>query len=190
MTSGAPVGVVLAGGRSSRMGTDKALLLVEGRPMAVRVADALRVGGCVDVRCQGGDADRLRAVGLAVLPDPEPHAGVLAAIVSALAAIAPAAAVVAACDLAYLDGPTVERVVHAGHERSGAAVAVACDDHGAHLLAWWSPIAIGALRQLVIDGEVSYRRAIDRLDAVRVPVEPAVVRNVNRPADLAGDRPS
>ena len=38
-------GAVLTGGRSRRMGTDKALVAVEGRPMVVRVAAALRAAG-------------------------------------------------------------------------------------------------------------------------------------------------
>ena len=34
-------GWVLTGGRSSRMGTDKALISLDGRPLALRVADAV-----------------------------------------------------------------------------------------------------------------------------------------------------
>lgn len=38
-------GYVLAGGLSRRFGVDKALYVVDGRPLALRVADALRAAG-------------------------------------------------------------------------------------------------------------------------------------------------
>ena len=43
------VGVVLAGGRSSRMGTDKSQLLVNGRPMVVHMASLLKNVGMDEV---------------------------------------------------------------------------------------------------------------------------------------------
>ena len=48
-------GAVLTGGRSSRMGRDKATLPVDGVPMAARVADALRRAGAEPVLAVGGD---------------------------------------------------------------------------------------------------------------------------------------
>ncbi|MDR2295967.1 MAG: histidine phosphatase family protein [Clostridiales Family XIII bacterium] len=47
--AGAAVGVVLAAGRSSRMGDFKALLDVGGKPAAARLIDALREGGARDI---------------------------------------------------------------------------------------------------------------------------------------------
>ncbi|MCB1270884.1 MAG: hypothetical protein KDB31_05640, partial [Microthrixaceae bacterium] len=47
------VGVVLCGGDSTRMGTDKAS--IGDPPWAHRVATALRVGGCGTVELQGAD---------------------------------------------------------------------------------------------------------------------------------------
>ncbi|MDR2088591.1 MAG: histidine phosphatase family protein [Clostridiales Family XIII bacterium] len=47
--AGAAAGVVLAAGRSSRMGAFKPLLDVGGRPAAARPVDALREGGASDV---------------------------------------------------------------------------------------------------------------------------------------------
>src|SRR5438045_3278547 len=49
------IGAILAGGSSSRMGTDKALVEVDGRPMALHVADALRAGGAEVVVLVGAD---------------------------------------------------------------------------------------------------------------------------------------
>ena len=48
------VGVVLAGGLSSRMGRDKALLSWQGRPLIERQLDVLREAGVDDV-CVSGD---------------------------------------------------------------------------------------------------------------------------------------
>lgn len=183
------VGVVLAGGRSSRMGTDKALVAVDGIPMARRVADALAAGGCDPVWCQGGDAVELASIGLTVRPDPSAHAGPLAAIAEALAAAAPADLVIAACDLPDLDGPTVRAIVDGSVSQGATAdrahlVAVADDGSGAHLLAWWSAAALAPLLALLGEGVMSYRVAVERLGAHHVPVSPAAVRNVNHPVDV------
>ena len=51
-------GAVLCGGASRRMGTDKALVEVDGVPMAERVAGALHAGGCAPVVFVGGDGAR------------------------------------------------------------------------------------------------------------------------------------
>ncbi|MDO1529431.1 NTP transferase domain-containing protein [Fulvimonas sp. R45] len=76
------VGVVLAGGRSTRMGRDKALLDWQGRPLLERRLDALRASGVDDVRVSG---DRPAYQGVA---DAQPGLGPLAG----LAAVAEATA--------------------------------------------------------------------------------------------------
>lgn len=187
MTS-APVGVVLTGGASRRMGSDKALLPIAGTAMAVRVAKALAEGGCRPVWCQGGDATALAALGLSVHADDLPGAGPLGAIGTALSAVAGDAAardvVVAACDLPDLDAATVAALVAAAQGQPEASVVVAADASGPHLLGLWRAATAERVAGLLADGVRSYRQALERLDAVFVTVPDDVLRNVNSPGDL------
>lgn len=75
------VGFVLAGGRSSRMGRDKALIPFAGRPLIERAADMIRACG-LELRISGTRAD-LTAYGN-VIPDETPDQGPLSGICSAL----------------------------------------------------------------------------------------------------------
>jgi molybdopterin-guanine dinucleotide biosynthesis protein A len=184
---GHSAGVVLTGGASRRMGVDKALVEVDGRPMAVRVADALWEAGCRPVVCQGGDVEALTALGLEAHPDDEEHAGAgpVAAIVAASTRLG-GAIVVAACDLADLDPATVERVVAAG-ATVPPRVTVAEADGRRHLLSYWPAGSLVAVAAVEAPGGTvggRYEELLARVGAVGVPVEAAAVRNVNTPDDL------
>jgi len=174
------VGVVLTGGASSRMGTDKAFVVVDGAPMVVRVADALWEAGCHPVECQGGDIDALSALGLSAVQDLTPGAGPASAIREALQRNH-GPIVVAACDLADLDAATVRSVIAAGQH---GAVAVAESDGHRHLLSYWSPGAAVLLDEALGDGRSAYRDVLDRVGAAPVPVPSVAMRNVNRPDDV------
>jgi molybdopterin-guanine dinucleotide biosynthesis protein A len=94
-------GAVLCGGASTRMGRDKATLLFEGVPLALRVADAL--GACLArVRLVAKD-EALRALGRELILDRHPEQAALVGVAAALAACEAPAVLVAACDLVHLD---------------------------------------------------------------------------------------
>jgi molybdopterin-guanine dinucleotide biosynthesis protein A len=188
MDSASPVGVVLTGGASTRMGTDKALLTVDGVALAVRVAAALTGAGCSRVLCQGGDRQALDSLGLALIPDSNAGSGPLTAIADALAATAPHDVLVCACDLAWLDVATLAAVTRAAGEHGDADVVAARDRHGPHLVSYWRSRSAGPLGDLLGAGVRSYRAALEALDAVLVEVDPDAVRNVNSPGDLPGYR--
>lgn len=187
-----PAGVVLAGGAAARMGTDKALVEVDGVPMVMWVAGALRAGGCDPVWCQGGDARRIAPLGLEVRPD-EPtgtptgaRPGPVRAIASVLAGAQAPMVVIAACDLPRLDGSVVRSLVAACAAHDAVAVAVAAGRR--HLVAAWPVAARRDLVAAIGRGVLSYHDVLDELGAVEVPVDADLVHNVNRPGDLPGQR--
>ena len=181
--------MVLTGGASRRMGTDKALVEVDGVAMAARVASALAGGGCDPVVCQGGDTQSLAVIGMTVLADTHPGGGPVAAILDALSAVPDECVpdeyvVVCACDLAWMDAATVTKLITVAAGRPDADVVVACDANGPHLAGIWRPGSRRRLEALVAEGIQSYRGALERLTTVGVDVPPSVVANVNSPGDL------
>ncbi len=184
MSGDHPVGVVLTGGASTRMGVDKATLLVDGKPMAVRVADALWEAGCRPVECQGGDAAAIAEYGLDVVADRDPGQGPVGAIHEALLRHHGVGVVTAACDLTDLDGATIVRLIAAGTHSDGVDVAVAATGGSRHLVCWWRAGTAVGLGELITSGVTSFRDALTQLRTVDVEVAPAMLRNMNTPSDL------
>jgi molybdopterin-guanine dinucleotide biosynthesis protein A len=91
---------ILAGGKSSRMGREKAFLELAGKPILQRTADLVAplVSGVSVV----GYPDRYARFGLPICPDRWPDAGPLGGIATALAASRAAWCLILACDLPYL----------------------------------------------------------------------------------------
>ena len=183
MPSGDVVGAVLCGGASRRMGRDKALLLVDGVPMAVRVAAVLRAAGCASVVAIGGDRDALAAAGLTVIADEFPGEGPLGGVITALAAHPEAAAVViVACDLPRLQPQSVRALLDGLGDHEVAVAAAG--DRQQPVCAAWRPAAAATLRDMFDAGERRMVAALGALSQVTVPVAPQDLTNVNTLGDL------
>jgi molybdopterin-guanine dinucleotide biosynthesis protein A len=187
------VGAVLTGGRSMRMGTDKALVPVDGVPMAVRVALAMRGAGADDVICVGGDAHALTALGLHFVPDAHPGEGPLGGIITSLGAFRTvsgnvyrnsAHVVVAACDMPWVEAAHVSVLVDA---LDAAAPEVDVALSAQHLFgAWRSERALPVLERAFADGERAPKRALALLRTITVDLaEGAWSADVDTPDDLA-----
>ena len=174
-----PLGAVLCGGASRRMGVEKATLPVGGVAMARRVADALLLAGCMPVVAVGGDSQELRPLELELVDDEFPGEGPLGGILTALAHGAPAAVI--ACDLPNLKAPTIAALIDALGLHDAA---IAYTDRAEPLCAVWSPVVAAPLRAQFMAGERAIHRAIDGLDIAWVEVPPADLRNINTPDDL------
>jgi molybdenum cofactor guanylyltransferase len=181
------------------MGRDKAFVEVGGRPMVGRVADALVAAGCSPVHAIGGDADRLRRLGIEMVADRFPGLGPLGGIVTALLATR-LPTVVVATDLAWLDADTIRLLVDAVPELDEHVeqleqleqvdvvdVVMARTDRLEPLCALWLPSAAGPLGERLSAGERAVHRAISGLRRREVTVMASALVNVNHPGDLAVD---
>lgn len=182
------VGAVLTGGASRRMGRTKALIEVDGVPMAGRVADALALAGCRSVIAYGGDPVELEALGLPVLPDRYPGSGPLGGVLGVLELFAESdlhidGVFVVACDLPALRGGHLAGMVAAARPQD-VDVVVARAGRIEPTCAIWRPRATERLREIFNSGERALHRAIEQLDWRAVEIEPGAVRNINTPDDL------
>jgi CTP:molybdopterin cytidylyltransferase MocA len=123
--------IVLAGGRSARMGTPKALLDFRGEPFVVRILEALEA---LDIKTRvvvvGPDGAPIRAAIAAhdctIIENPDVEGGPIASLRRALEAleqIRPRAALVWPVDLPHVHVATVERLVET-YRRQPAPVTV------------------------------------------------------------------
>lgn len=182
-------GFILAGGKSSRMGSDKARLRLGGQSFVEKIADALaaitktvRVVGALDT---GGS--------WAVVPDVHEQWGALGGLHAALAACDSEWAAVVACDLPFVTGELFMRLA-GWRENFEAVVPVQADGRLQPLCALYRKRAcLGRAEELIVAGE---RRPRVLLEGVQtrliMPEELADLSaaelfftNVNTPSDYA-----
>jgi molybdenum cofactor guanylyltransferase len=189
----APVGVILAGGQSRRMGGgDKALLPFAGATLMDAVIARLHPQVSELALNANGDPSRFVQAGLQVLPDlvrgqPGPLAGVLAAMDWA-AAIGAHAVVTVPVDTPFLPCDLVPRLILAA-EAGGMAFAASVKAHP--LCALW-PVALRAELAATLDRDerkvMTFVQAQNASEVCFAPGPPDPFMNINTPEDLAAAR--
>ena len=175
-------GVVLTGG-GLRMGTDKAFIEIDGRALAVRVADALAAAGAAPVFAVGGDLDRLTALGLDRASRPGRGQGPLAGIVTALEQTDAELVVVAACDLISITPAAVSELLDALTDDADAVIPRS--DRLEPLLAAYRRRCLDHLRNELDEGSTLPRRAVEGLAVVQMRLQhDEALRDADTPGDL------
>lgn len=190
-----PAGVILAGGLGRRLGGDKALRLLAGRPLAAHVAARLspQVGPLwLNTGATDEERVRLSCLGLPLRPDPVPGrpgplAGVLAGL-DAAAELGLSGVVSAPTDTPFLPVDLVARLCTAAGP-DGVAIAAQRTDGMLRLhpvCALWPVRLRPALRAALAAGEARVGRfACGQGAAVAEFDDPWALFNVNTPDDLA-----
>jgi molybdopterin-guanine dinucleotide biosynthesis protein A len=179
-------GVVLTGGKSTRMGRDKALLPVEGVPMALRVAHALQEAGASEIACVGGDAEGLRALGVDVIDDGHPGEGPLGGFITALAWAHESLTVISPCDLATPEARSFRDLVEALAASDALASLPIVEGAWRALPAALRASALPLLEEAFATGERSVHRVVEGLTFVQIDAGP--LADADTPDQLPGHR--
>lgn len=180
-------GLVLAGGKSSRMGTAKEKIQWHGKEQQYEMADLLaRFCDEVFISCRPDQLENIDA-DYSVLPDVFTEMGPVGGILSAFHYRKDAAWLVVACDLPLLDEKALELLVRSRNPEKMATVYESPLDGGPEpLAALWEPQSFPLLVDFLETGSRSPRKWMLNSDVYLVKAEdPQVLRNVNTPEELA-----
>lgn len=186
----AVTGLILAGGRGSRLGgIDKGLLDLAGAPLVQRVAQ--RLAGQVGTRLLSANRnlDRYRALGFEPLTDsPYPDAGPLAGLRAGLRACTTPWLLAVPCDMPFLPIDLCERLLWAAPADDWRA-RVPGDGTRHHYACLLLPrTALAQVESALDSGRRSVRELLHTIGWIGVDFaasDPQAFCNINAPADLA-----
>jgi molybdopterin-guanine dinucleotide biosynthesis protein A len=180
---------IMAGGKSKRMGQDKAWIELDGEPLVKRVADVLaQVADEVIVVANDPKYERL---GLRVVRDRYPDGGALGGIATGVTAATHDTVLVAACDMPFLSVDVWRLIV--GHAGEADVVIPRVGGEFETLHALYARACVAPMERSLAAGKL---RVISFFDEVRVqPIDERELRiadptlrsftNVNTPEELA-----
>ena len=182
MTTPALFGLVLAGGASTRMRTDKAALQYHGQPQlrwAFELVSKFCAASFVSVRPDQRD-DAARA-GHPQIVDRQPGIGPIAGISAALLEQPKAAWLVLACDLPFLTERTLQHLIaHRDPQKIATAYRSAHDGLPEPLCAIWEPAAREPVLAYIASGKQCPRKFLINADTALLDLPQAqALDNVN-----------
>ncbi len=193
--SSSPTSALLfAGGRATRLGgTNKALLTVGGRTIVDRVVDALTplIDECLVLTNDRSLAGRPT---FTLVPDADPHAGVLPALAGGLQAATGALCLAAACDMPFVSRPVFELLLEVQAARDADVVIPRVHDrlepmHAVYRRAAALDAVVAALArgQQRMTAFLATVRVVEVSDGALRAVDPDLRAffNLNTPDDLA-----
>ncbi len=187
-------GFVLAGGKSSRMGTDKALLTVGGATLLARAVSLLEPLARAVVIV--GPPRLQKETNVKVVQDAYPECGPLGGIATALAAAEQKWNLIIACDLPYLTNEWLQYLIQRATISDGEAV-MAENEKG------WEPLcamyrhSLGAkisaalergVRKVTVGLEDAKVEIVSRAEWKKFDPRGRLFKNVNTPEDYAEAR--
>lgn len=174
---------LLAGGRSSRFGSDKALACIAGKPLLLRAAEALQAARC-SVTVVAEHADTYAALGLPTIADEVPGLGPLGGICTALHHAGTARHVILlSCDL---QGVTPRWILPLLRAPDDAGLVLFESDPMQPLFGRYATALLESARHARDHGRRAVHTFVSASSPVFIapPADCTGLRNINRPEDL------
>lgn len=180
---------IQAGGRSSRMGRDKGLVELGGRPLVRHVMD--RLGMLADeILVTTNDPSAYAGLGVPTAADEDPGAGALDGLRTALRAAQGERVLVCACDMPFASRPLAQAML--GLVDSADAVVPRVAGEFEPLFAVYVRACLPAIERALADGRrrvISFFpevrvHALEEADLRSIDADPWSFFNVNTPSDL------
>lgn len=188
--------IVLAGGRSTRLGQDKAFVTLDGMTLLEAVLRVLQQveSGIILVTNEPEKYRSFAAVGMTVTRDEVPHQGPLGGILAGLAATSDPLNVVVPCDAPLIRPALLKYLLEAAEDHD--AVVPTVDGRPEPLVAAYTNRCIEPMRRHLAAGERRVVSFFDELNVYYVPSDILDVYdrerlsffNVNTKEDLAEAR--
>ena len=175
-------GFVLAGGASSRMGRDKALLAYRGTSLLDHIASLVRraCGSAIIV----GDPARYSHLSYPVVPDFVSGCGPLAGVITALQVSNTEWNLVVACDMPALSLGVLRSLLDAAAQsRAHCVAATGPGGEGEPLCAVYHQDCLPILEQALRDNRLKMRDLLTEIRAETLPMEAGALANANTPAE-------
>jgi len=188
--------VVLTGGKSSRMGTDKAFLPMPGNAdhtFLSRTVALVRHFPVVALSVAQQDA-KYEVFDCIQIPDRWPEIGPMGGIASALSALDADAVLVLACDTPFLSAELIDRLAAAykDHPHADCICCTDADGRCQPLCAIYARSALPVFLASIAQEKYALRHIMDKLETVQLTLDKTLAdqaaANINTPEEYAAIR--
>jgi molybdopterin-guanine dinucleotide biosynthesis protein A len=176
--------IILAGGKSSRMGRDKGLMKVGGVAMVQCAIQS--VANYADNIVVMSSNPEYRITGMKLLPDQIQDKGPLSGLVSGMQYLQKDAYVVLTCDTPLLNEAFVEFLINRYLESSAEAVVPEVNGKMYPLTAIYSASTLSFFSDCLLRDELSVRRCLEKMNIEKIVIDrdeqifpESIFRNVN-----------
>jgi molybdenum cofactor guanylyltransferase len=178
---------ILTGGKSSRMGTDKALLPWNQTTVVEHLAGmAIEVAGSVTLV---GEPHRYQHLGLHCIADLRPGLGPLSGLEAALTATEAAWNLILACDMPNVSSKMLERLFVCASESNALAVLLRDQQSRVHpLCAVYHHDCLPPIQHALDHGHFRLINLAECLNPAYLDID-STVYNINTPEELSALRP-
>ena len=177
-------GIVLAGGKSTRMGTDKAFLELNGKPFITYILETVQ--RCTEDVFVVSTNQKLDELGVTRFPDSVPGLGPVGGIYTGLLHFKTEFNLVVACDTPFLNQDTIHCLIEGIDEKHDAFI-VQCEGIQMPLISIYRKSCLPFFTQAVDEKKLGLQKLLTTMQTKTILLPKShskSVMNINTPSDF------